>query len=45
MAINDATLGQVIGRKLNIYSVTGKNPDSVPAHAAGNVSEDGVTVF
>jgi hypothetical protein len=45
MPVHDTAFREIVGRKLDVDPVAGKNPDAVPAHAPGNVSEDRVAVF
>ena len=40
----DPALGQIIGRHLNSYLITGQDLDEVHAELAGNVCQNGVTV-
>lgn len=44
VAIYDATLRQVVWRKLDVYTVSRKNPDAMPAQTPGDVGQDDVTV-
>ena len=44
LAKGNATLGQVIGRQLNLYLVTGEDADVVLAHLAGDMGRDNVTI-
>ena len=45
VAIRDATALQVVGRELNLDAITGKNPDVMHAHLAGDVGQYLVPVF
>ena len=40
----DPTLGQIIGRHLNSYLITGQDLNEVHAELAGNVCQNGVSV-
>lgn len=44
MAINDAALREVVRGELDVDLIPGKDPDAMPAQAAGDVREDDVTV-
>jgi hypothetical protein len=43
--INDSAFRQIVWRQFNVDAIAGKYPDSVAAHAAGDVGEDGMAVF
>jgi hypothetical protein len=45
MAIDDASLCEIVRRNLDVDPIARKYSDSMPAHAPGDVSEDRVTVF
>jgi len=44
VAVNDASLRQVVWRKFDVHAVAGKNFDMVTAQAAGDVRENDVAV-
>ncbi len=42
---NDATPGEVVGRDLNLHSITRKDPDPMHAHLSGAVGQHVMPVF
>jgi len=45
VAVDDSSLGQIVGRHLEIDPVARENSDAVPAQATGDVREDDVSVI
>ncbi|KXV38380.1 hypothetical protein AD936_13090 [Gluconobacter japonicus] len=43
-AEGDPALGKIVWRHFNVYAVTGQNANTVLAHLAARVSENGVLV-
>jgi hypothetical protein len=43
--INDAAFCQIVWRKLDVYSVAGKNSYTMPAQASGDMRKDDVAVI
>ena len=44
MPVHDASLREIVGRNLNVDSISGKNSDAMTAHSSRDMREDDMTV-